>query len=184
MTTTFWTDQRLARLLELADPRLDLTHEEIGNDPEICATAAAVSSKLHRLGLTSERRALERARSRRRIQAGAQRMHARARERIEHVAPPASALPVAPDVLHEIAEHNMGLEVRFRPRDDLIPTIELQDQHCRYPIGDPRQPDFGHCGQERAPGGSYCTFHMSRCYDSPRVRRDHAAPREAAVAAA
>jgi GcrA cell cycle regulator len=49
-----------------------------------------------------------------------------------------------------------------RPRADLpLPVArfsfaELPDNGCRWPVGDPRQPGFGFCGEPKMLGQSYC----------------------------
>jgi len=35
----------------------------------------------------------------------------------------------------------------------------LADDACRWPIGDPAEPDFAFCGCEAEPGQSYCKKH-------------------------
>jgi len=40
----------------------------------------------------------------------------------------------------------------------LVKTLDLEDHHCRWPVGDPGQPDFRHCGETRIIGlrAPYC----------------------------
>lgn len=40
---------------------------------------------------------------------------------------------------------------------------ELNDAMCRYPVGDPRSPDFYFCGGKKLSGVSYCGFHDRLC---------------------
>ena len=45
---------------------------------------------------------------------------------------------------------------------ELPPTATMRTltvASCRWPIGDPRDSDFGYCGRDRVSGGSYCTGH-------------------------
>lgn len=66
-----------------------------------------------------------------------------------------------------------------RPRSDLPPLVarvtfdELEANHCRWPVGDPRQPGFGFFGQPRAPGASYCPDCCERAR-APRETRSQA----------
>ena len=48
---------------------------------------------------------------------------------------------------------------------------QLDEHHCRWPVGDPRQPDFHFCGAEREPGVAYCQMHQRRAFDQPPPRR-------------
>lgn len=43
-----------------------------------------------------------------------------------------------------------------------VPLLKLEHHHCRWPIGDPKSPDFGFCGDYRVPGRSYCAVHVKR----------------------
>jgi GcrA cell cycle regulator len=49
----------------------------------------------------------------------------------------------------------------------IMSVIDLEDHHCRYPIGKPATPGFGFCGGQRVPGISYCAAHARRCYALP-----------------
>ncbi len=42
-----------------------------------------------------------------------------------------------------------------------IPLRDLEAHHCRWPLGDPRHPDFGFCGKHKR-HGSYCAEHAER----------------------
>ena len=51
-------------------------------------------------------------------------------------------------------------------------TIEtLEDDDCRWPIGDPQHADFHFCGKNKVPGLPYCEFHCFRAYQPPPSRR-------------
>ncbi len=40
-----------------------------------------------------------------------------------------------------------------------VPLLGLTPRTCRWPIGDPQEPDFGFCGSAPTSGSSYCAFH-------------------------
>lgn len=42
--------------------------------------------------------------------------------------------------------------------------MELQGPTCRWPIGDPREPDFHFCGAPALPGKPYCREHAAIAY--------------------
>lgn len=46
---------------------------------------------------------------------------------------------------------------------------DLEDKDCRWPIGDPRKPDFHFCARPKVPGLSYCDNHARRAYRVPAV---------------
>lgn len=50
-----------------------------------------------------------------------------------------------------------------------VTFLELEDHHCRFPIGDPKEKSFGFCGDEKVPGTSYCLNHCCRTFEGPYV---------------
>jgi GcrA cell cycle regulator len=75
----------------------------------------------------------------------------------------------------------------------IIPPAErrsiqtLTEACCRWPIGDPQQPDFHFCGKKKVVGLPYCEFHARRAFQPPQPRRrerDGAVPVLAPVAGA
>jgi len=40
-----------------------------------------------------------------------------------------------------------------------VQLVDLEEHHCRWPIGTPRSPDFCFCGADRPPKKTYCPFH-------------------------
>lgn len=54
------------------------------------------------------------------------------------------------------------------PKPRMIGLLDLTSQTCRWPIGDPREPDFGFCGhgvtEENTP---YCPYHHDRSTAPP-----------------
>lgn len=47
--------------------------------------------------------------------------------------------------------------------------LELEDSHCRWPVGDPKSSDFGWCGDQVVPGLSYCGPCAARAYQTTAV---------------
>ena len=45
------------------------------------------------------------------------------------------------------------------PHKTPIKLMELRSYHCRWPIGDPKEPDFGFCGSPADFGKPYCDEH-------------------------
>ncbi len=51
-------------------------------------------------------------------------------------------------------------------RSEGIPVTKAGERHCRWPIGDPRSPDFRFCGCETVEGLPYCTEHARVAYQT------------------
>jgi GcrA cell cycle regulator len=47
----------------------------------------------------------------------------------------------------------------------------LTESCCRWPIGDPQQPEFHFCGKTKIPGLPYCEIHARRAFQPPQARR-------------
>lgn len=45
-----------------------------------------------------------------------------------------------------------------------VALLDLEARHCRFPIGDPREADFGFCGSGREGVHPYCLYHMGIAY--------------------
>lgn len=50
----------------------------------------------------------------------------------------------------------------------LTSLVDLGPQQCKFPQGDPRQPDFGFCAAPTDKGRAYCDLHHGRAY-TPRM---------------
>lgn len=51
-----------------------------------------------------------------------------------------------------------------------IAITDLQAGMCKWPIGDPKQPDFRFCGHPQHEGKPYCTAHCAIAYEPARTR--------------
>lgn len=51
-------------------------------------------------------------------------------------------------------------------RSEGIPVTKAGDRHCRWPVGDPRSPDFRFCGCNVHEGLPYCTDHARVAYQN------------------
>ena len=49
---------------------------------------------------------------------------------------------------------------------------DLERHHCRFPVGDPREPTFGFCGCTPYPGLPYCEAHARRAYTPATLRSE------------
>lgn len=52
-----------------------------------------------------------------------------------------------------------------------VRLLDLTEYHCRWPLGDPRAPDFMFCGAPPRNGLPYCMRHCQLAYQPPQERR-------------
>lgn len=52
----------------------------------------------------------------------------------------------------------------FIPVEQRLTLLQLSEQTCKWPIGDPLLPEFYFCGQHSEDGKPYCEFHSRRAY--------------------
>jgi GcrA cell cycle regulator len=60
--------------------------------------------------------------------------------------------------------------------DDVPPAcrvrlLDLDSTTCRWPLGDPRDPDFGFCNRAKIDGVPYCGAHAARAFNRPSSER-------------
>ena len=56
-----------------------------------------------------------------------------------------------------------------------VSIADIKPPHCRWPIGDPRDPDFAYCGRERDGDKPYCAHHCAIAYLPVLTRAERAA---------
>lgn len=49
-------------------------------------------------------------------------------------------------------------------RGEHLGLLDLLDGMCKFPIGDPVEPDFHFCGHAQRPGAPYCPYHCQVAY--------------------
>lgn len=129
-----WTDERVTLLKKLWGE--GRTAAEIARSLGGGFTRNAVIGKAHRLKLSSR---ISPVSSAPKVKpANTQRVHA---PKVK-TAPP---LPVKIDVKR-------------------IKFIDLKERMCRWPLGDPQEPDFAFCGCAAVPGLPYCADHTRMAY--------------------
>ncbi len=95
---------------------------------------------------------------------------------------PLPVLPVPPSSITSRA--SVGRE-GFRSIDAVkraegIAVTKAGDRHCRWPVGDPRSPDFRFCGCSAHEGLPYCIDHARVAYQNIGKRPSRAMEAEAA----
>lgn len=75
----------------------------------------------------------------------------------------ATALKIEPemDVDLDLAPSPSEL---FIPVEQRLSLLQLSEQTCKWPIGDPLAADFYFCGQHSLEGKPYCEFHSRRAF--------------------
>jgi len=167
-----WTDERVALLTRLWNEGHTASQiaEQFGD-----ITRNAVIGKVHRLGLSG--RAVE---SRFR----AARIKMRPRNHKPRGAP-AGAFPVQGNAALKaepgVAQpwtapaQRPNLRPVAQPEAENGPVVgllDLKENSCRWPIGDPDQPDFGFCGCQKADHGPYCERHAAMAFQQATRRRE------------
>lgn len=87
-------------------------------------------------------------------------------------------MPIAPSpsradkvrALYEAEPYVPPVEEVYIPLNERKYIHTLEEADCRWPIGDPRQPDFHFCGKNKIPGLPYCEHHSRRAFQPPRPR--------------
>jgi GcrA cell cycle regulator len=52
----------------------------------------------------------------------------------------------------------------------LVSPLAARECDCRFPVGEPRDPDFKYCGRRVVAGQSWCGEHMKVCYSGTRYK--------------
>jgi GcrA cell cycle regulator len=156
-----WTDERVEHLKKLWADGLSASQiaAELGG-----ITRNAVIGKVHRLGLSGRAKSPSSAAPRPR--------KARSHSHMLRVSRPAIRGNTA-------LAHAYDLELEVEPEliDNIIPLgqrrtiLELTEETCRWPIGDPGSADFFFCGGQTISGLPYCTYHSRVAYQPAGERR-------------
>ena len=157
-----WTDERVEMLKKLWTDGLSASQiaAELGG-----ITRNAVIGKVHRLGLSGRAKSPSSAAPRPR--------KARAHPHMLRVSRPAIRGNTA-------LAHAYDYEMEPEPEliDNVIPIgqrrtlLELNEDTCRWPIGDPGSSDFFFCGGQTMASLPYCAHHSRVAYQPATMRRD------------
>ncbi|GGA62849.1 GcrA family cell cycle regulator [Pelagibacterium lentulum] len=174
-----WTDERVALLKKLWMEGLSAS--QIAAELSGGVTRNAVIGKVHRLKLSARakptnvapRAKAPRPSAPRRPSSGGGGISRTATtsatnassQRRTTAAPTLGATALKMDMAPE-----MELEVSAKTADLIIPVeervslLQLTEKTCKWPIGDPMNPDFHFCGRHSDEGKPYCEFHSRRAY--------------------
>jgi len=163
-----WTDERVELLKKLWKEGLSAsqTAAELGG-----VSRNAVIGKVHRLGLSVRAKSPSSSVPRQRKP----RTHAHAiliaRGGVE------GNTALAPLQAYDTQAYATNVEPEPQLIENVIPIgqrcsiLELNNNKCRWPIGDPSLPDFFFCGGKTVGGLPYCGYHSSIAYQPAADRR-------------
>lgn len=158
-----WNDDRVEQLKKLWADGLSASQiaAQLGE-----VTRNAVIGKVHRLGLATRASSNRTSSSRLRLRQSQPRRQVQ-RQRVSHVGNTAfrQMLEADPQGLPPVVEE---IEIPLAERKTLQQLTECM---CRWPIGDPQQPDFYFCGRNKVTGLPYCEVHARRAFQPPQPRR-------------
>lgn len=151
-----WSSERIEQLRALWHDGLSASQiaTQLGG-----ITRNAVIGKAHRLGLTGRPSPIKNR------PVGIARPRPPRRPRPEHHAAPRMA--AAPVQARRIEPMPPPAEIEDVPGATIL---TLTDRICKWPIGDPRHPDFHFCGRGAHEGLPYCAEHARRAYQPPARR--------------
>jgi GcrA cell cycle regulator len=155
-----WTDERVESLKKLWGEGLSASQiaAELGG-----ITRNAVIGKVHRLGLSGRAKSPSAATQRPR-KARATQLTRVARPAIRGNTALAHAYDFEPEPEPELIDNVIPLGQRRS-------ILELTEETCRWPIGDPGSTDFFFCGGQAGTGAPYCTYHSRVAYQPAGDRR-------------
>lgn len=155
-----WDDNRIELLKKLWGDGLSASQiaAELGG-----VTRNAVIGKVHRLGLSGRAKA---------------KPASVARPRKVVKAPARTTTIAVRGNLAVVVDAEAEPEIRRDPRENVVIPIarrisimELREGVCRWPIGDPLQPDFAYCGADCGSGRTYCEGHARIAFQPQNERR-------------
>jgi GcrA cell cycle regulator len=159
-----WTDDRVETLkkLWLNGYSASQIASELGG-----ISRNAVIGKVHRLKLVGRAKAPSQASAKPR-KAPPQRVRPVQRPMVRG----ATALALQPRLEAEPEIVTLPEEVVI-PFSQRVTIMELRDNLCRWPMGDPQHDDFRYCGSRKteAAVGSYCEYHAARAFQTSFDRR-------------
>ena len=158
-----WTDERVEQLKKLWSDGLSASQiaAELGG-----ITRNAVIGKVHRLGLSGRTKAPSASTPRPR------------KPRTTHMLRVSRPVVRGNTALAHSFAYDYEVEAEQAPVENVIPMgqrrtlLELNEQTCRWPIGDPATQDFYFCGGHALTTLPYCAYHSRIAYQPPAARRD------------
>ena len=87
-----------------------------------------------------------------------------------------AATPTAPAAPRAPSQPAASLKPMRLPNGDFVTVMNVKDTMCKWPIGDPTDPNFSFCGRSSSDGSPYCADHAKLAFQP--VRKRERAPKE------
>ncbi len=166
-----WTDERINLLKKMW--KEGKSAADIAKMLGKGVTRNAVIGKAHRMGLSGRPSPIKKPAPPARKETGK-----KAAAPVKAPAKKASPAPVPalknPALAKEVEELKK-IEKEIAPLGGGVALLDLTERMCKWPIGDPREPDFTFCGHPIRPGTPYCPPHAAMAYQSSSRSRNAAA---------
>ena len=161
MTVITWTDERVEQLKKLWESGLSASQiaAELGN-----ITRNAVIGKVHRLGLSGRAKSPTSSIPRQRKVRPSQHMVRIQRPMSRGNTALAHAFETEP-------EHDPVAFDNVVPMNQRKTLLELNEETCHWPVGDPGSADFFFCGGKSLSSLPYCAHHSRIAYQPATDRR-------------
>ncbi|MGD2133287.1 MAG: GcrA family cell cycle regulator [Maricaulaceae bacterium] len=159
-----WTDERVEVLKKLWAEGLSASQiaKELGG-----VTRNAVIGKVHRLGLSGR--------------ATPSRPPSRLTSPHRPRAALRPALRLAGGTSAPAAAPSIPVDPAPLPNGEFATVLDLSEHICKWPVGDPSDPNFQFCGRKTKVGAPYCEAHSQMAFQPPKKRRKTAENAEAAL---
>lgn len=164
-----WTDERIATLKKMW--KEGKSAAEIAKTLGKGVTRNAVIGKAHRMGLSGRPSPIKKPAPVKK-EAPAKKETAAAPARAAKKSAPA---PKANPALAKEVEELKSIQKSMIPPGGGVALIDLTERMCKWPIGDPREPDFTFCGRTNNTGTPYCAEHAAMAYQTSSRSRSLAA---------
>lgn len=162
-----WTDERVAKLTKLWADGLSASQiaAELGEN----VTRNAVIGKVHRLGLSGRAKSPGSGASKPRRKPAVSRGNTF--QRSTTMRAPANDGAVKTDTAVMVETRPAPPEDAVMPISKKLTLLELTENTCKWPTGDPTLPNFSFCGHNTQEGKPYCAFHAALAFQPPNERR-------------
>ena len=169
-----WTDERVEQLKKLWAEGLSASQiaAQLGG-----VSRNAVIGKVHRLKLSGRGKTTSTQTRSKKVNTGAsggQRSGGSSVTCQAGLSAAASAQPLCrPNTALISSPHTVTKTVTdvVVPISRRLELVQLSERTCKWPVGDPLQPDFNFCGNDVGESGPYCTYHSRLAYQPASDRR-------------
>ncbi|HEU0117612.1 MAG TPA: GcrA family cell cycle regulator [Alphaproteobacteria bacterium] len=158
-----WTEQKIQALKDMWGHGYSASEiaKHLGG-----LTRNAVIGKAHRLKLSSRPSPIKREDEGTGLAASENAMPAMKQSRKRVMLRPLPVVPTPSSTTTKIPTKDAFRALDNVKRTEGIAVTKAGDRHCRWPVGDPRSPDFRFCGCQAYEGMPYCIDHARVAYQS------------------